>query len=412
MYNEIKQCRACGSLDLSEVFSLGAQPLANDFCAPGAERSGFAPLTVLLCVRCGLAQLSVVVKPEDLYRNYAYVTSDSHMMGRHFERLWADCSVSSDNRTVLEIGSNDGTFLKFCARNGAESVMGIEPATNLADIARSRGIHTLNDFFGSFSASAVAQTIPKVGMIFARHVFCHIADWLDFTRNLQLVADGQTQIFIEVPYVKDLLEKRQFDTIYHEHLSYLSIRAMKALLDNGPFCLRKIMHYDIHGGAIVLVLQRNGPGVHIDPSVAKYLEAEDISRQTWKEFSASASFQISMLGGYVEKLVRSGAKVVGYGASAKSTVWINACGFTRKDLHFVTDTTLQKQHRLIPGTDIPVLEPEALLREKPDYAILFAWNYAAEVLEKETILRQLGLKFIVPGPELRVIGIDPLPTAA
>ena len=421
MYHLVTNCRACnfgpaitapgtktaGNADrLQPVFSLGVQPLANDFRTESEERAGFAPLEVLLCPRCGLAQLSIVVRPEILYANYPYVTSKSQMMQEHFKRLWDDCSKLTTCKTVLEIGSNDGDFLAYCAANGAESVQGIEPSENLVATARKHGVMTLHAFFGSEAADVALQIMPKVGIIFARHVFCHVDDWDAFMRALQLVADKDTVVCIEVPYVMDQLEANSFDQIYHEHLSYLSIRAVRALLDSGPFHLRKILHYPIHGGAIVLVIQRRSSEIEPDESVSRYLSAEDITYQTWKQFGARCRVQIDELSRYVRQLADNGKRVVGYGASAKSTVWINACGFTKKEISCVYDCTPEKWYRYIPGTDIPVVHEGGFYVDNPDFAVLFAWNFAAECLSKQRKWLEGGGKFIVPVPSLRVIGID------
>lgn len=421
MYTLQTNCRACGygpahfapgtktagGIDqLQKVFSLGVQPLANDFCTAEMERAGFAPLEVLLCPRCGLAQLSVNVRPEVLYSRYLYVTSKSQMMQEHFKRLWDETSKLATCRNVMEIGSNDGDFLAYCHANGAESVIGIEPADNLAAEARKRGVPTICEFFGVDAAKLASQQMPRVGMIFARHVFCHVADWQGFMAALQLVADLDTVICIEVPYILDQLNTNSFDQIYHEHLSYLSIRAVQALLNGGPFHLRKILHYPIHGGAIVLVIQRRTAEAHPDESVRKYLAAEVITADTWREFSIRCTNLIGDLRSYVRDLAGNGKRVVGYGASAKSTVWINACGFTRKELACVYDCTPEKWYRYIPGTDIPIVHEGGFYVDNPDYAVLFAWNFAAECLAKQGPWIKGGGKFIVPVPALRVIGLD------
>ena len=421
MYTIQTNCRACGfgppvfatgiksassSEGLIPVFSLGVQPLANDFCTAEMERAGFAPLAVLLCPRCGLAQLSVNVRPHILYSRYLYVTSPSAMMRYHFERIWDDCSKLATGRTVVEIGSNDGAFLDFCRANGAEAVCGIEPAENLAGTSRGKGIETICDFFGPESASMALQAIPEVSMIFVRHVFCHVADWVAFMANLQLLARDKTLICIEVPYVMDLLKQCQFDTIYHEHLSYLSIRAIKALLNGGPFHLRKIVHYPIHGGAIMLIIERRSTGHDVDPSVNEHLGSEAITTDTWKEFGERADEMISDLRLCVKTIIAQGKRVVGYGASAKSSVWINACGFTKREISAVYDGTPEKWYRTVPGTNIPVVHEGGFYVDNPDYAICFAWNFLPEVLSKQSKWVEGGGHFIVPVPKLRVIGVD------
>jgi hypothetical protein len=418
VYSIHNRCRACnfgppilpggtkaGSTNdrLIPAFNLGVQPLANDFCTDGEERAGFAPLEVLLCPQCGLAQLSVVVNPEILYRkNYPYVTSKSDTMKQHFAALWADCFPLARTKTVLEIGSNDGDFLAFCRAHGAESVIGIEPAKNLAAAAEKQGIRTIHDFFGTMSAAMAGQAMPEVGMIFARHVFCHVPDWQAFMANLQLLAGPDTLICIEVPYVMDQLKALSFDQIYHEHCSYLSIRAIKALLNAGPFCLRDIRHYTIHGGAILLMIQRRQPSVVASKMVLDYLDAESATRETWEEFSAKSHDAIQKLRGLIKQLRKEGKRVVGFGASAKSTVWINAMGLTRADLACVYDCTPEKWYRYIPGTDIPVAHQGGFYVDDPEYAVIFAWNFAEEIMDKNRKWMEAGGSFIVPIPEAKI----------
>lgn len=423
MYKYVTNCRACGTgktqyapgikaassgVRLDPVFSLGVHPLANDFVPPDGEHRGFAPLEVLRCPKCGLAQLSVVVIPEILYGgHYLYVTSKSEMMQDHFSRIWLDASRRSERKTVLEIGSNDGHFLDYCRKHGAESVMGIEPAVNLAESARKQGIDTICDFFSETSAAMVKQSMPEVGMIFARHVFCHVDDWIGFMRNLQIVADDKTLIFIEAPYVMDQLASNSFDQIYHEHLSYLSIKPIVALLNHGPFQLQSVYHYTIHGGAMGLLIQRRSDTRKPDLGIEGYLSLEnDLSLQTWKDFDSRCRDLITSLKLYVNGLVEQGKRVVGFGASAKSSVWINACGFTRKQIQAVYDCTPEKWYRMIPGTEIPIVNEGAFYADAADYAVCFAWNFLPEILKNHEKWRAGGGKFIVPVPRLRVIGID------
>lgn len=423
MFTRVTNCRACGagpikfapgtktdgpSDKLEPVFSLGIQPLANDFVVPDGEHQGFAPLEVLLCPKCGLAQLSVVVRPDVLYGgNYPYVTSKSTMMHEHFERVWGDCCSLATAKSIVEIGSNDGDFLSYCREHGASYVHGIEPAQNLATTARAHDVSTICDFFTTESANLVLQAMPHIGIVVARHVFCHVDDWQGFMRNLSLIANQDTVIFIEVPYVMNQMTSNSFDQIYHEHLSYLSIRAFQALLNCGPFQLQEVYHYPIHGGAIGLVVQRRVEGRKPGPSVYAYLKNESIlGLGAWRDFSERSGMIIRGLGDTVRELVRDGKRVCGLGASAKSTVWINACGFTKREIYGVYDCTPEKWYRQIPGTQIPIINEGAFYADDPHYAVLFAWNFAAEIIAKNQKWLKGGGKFIVPIPRLRVIGID------
>lgn len=406
MYKPHTHCRACGYAapgpggtksptheQLLTVFDLGVQPMANDFAHDGEERAGHAPLKVLFCPRCSLAQLSVVVRPEELYRNYRYVTSNSDMMRTHFARLIADIKEETSKKDVLEIGSNDGNLLRVMQAQGFV-VSGIDPAENLAP--HDEDITTHVGFFGTVSARCLAT----YDIVIARHVFCHIPDWQDFMEALKFVTRPSGIVCIEVPYVGDLLTGCEFDTIYHEHLSYLSIKAMQALLEKSAFRLHRIIRYPIHGGALLLILRHKESPLMPDPSVEVQ---ENFTAESWREFSVEARAQIDRLRASVDTLVAQGNSVAGLGASAKSTVWVNACGFTRKQIRFIADSTPQKQFTFSPGSDIPIVDEGAIWRELPDYVVMWAWNYRDEILAKFAAPRDKGVKFIIPVPKISVV---------
>lgn len=394
MYKLHSTCRACGAKSLLPVIDFGFQPLANDFQAAADARAGAAPLKVLYCPACTLAQLSVVVDPAVLYSNYPYVTSPSQTMLDHFASLLRDLEEERGGTLgkVLEIGSNDGALLKFLESN-AESVTGVDPAANLVELAEAKGIQTHRTNW----CSAVADLLDcTYDTIIARHVFAHCDDWWDFIKALHLVSHANTVVAIEVPYAGDLLDKNQFDTIYHEHLSYVNLRAVNSLLLETPFYLAKVIRYPIHGGAMLLILRWRTAGAVPVPS-------DSIDSERWRNLNGRAREMMQSLRSMVKVLGGSKSyRVCGYGASAKSTIWLNGCGFTHQDLAFVHDVTPQKQGKLCPGTDIPIIGDRASL-ETCTHAVLFAWNFAAEIIAKEEPLRRQGLKFIVPVPELKII---------
>lgn len=411
MFTNHTQCRACGygksatpgtksgpTEKLTEVFNLGIQPLANDFCKDGQEHSGYAPLKVMFCPRCTLGQLSVVVRPDILYRHYTYVTSPSATMQHHFEQLHADILAEADGSNLLEIGSNDGALLEQFRKWGWD-VMGIDPAENLHRIAKARGVDSMCDLFREESAKTLS-TIMVPDVILARHVFCHADDWHDFVHGLELLAGKETVICIEVPYGVDTLANCEWDTIYHEHLSYLTLKSVVALLRDSNLRLCRVIRYAIHGGAIMLVIRSKNSDRGPDGELEKLLDEEKVTEETWGEFVASSVASQEAL----TRAVRECAgNVAALGASAKSTVWINACGFTRHDIRFISDSTPQKWWTTTPGSDIPVTDEGALLRELPGHTVCFAWNFADEILQKQELYRSKGGKFIIPVPKLRVL---------
>lgn len=388
---------------LVPVFSLGLQPLSNAFAKADEPQSAFYPLEVLFCPRCTLAQLSCTVPPATLYANYPYVTSKSATMQAHFKTLWEAIKLECEPKSMCEIGSNDGDFLEF-ARNNGVTVCGIDPAENLAEEASRRGLQTFRGVFDIPIAQMAWGAMPPINLVVARHVFCHVDDWGGFVKALDYLCKQDTLVVIEVPYVLDLLENVQFDTIYHEHTSYLSLKAMEFLLEGTPFHMHKVQRFPIHGGAIAVMLRRNDSGIEPHESVVRMLAAEDVTEKTWKDFSDAVRNKIWGLQELVRDLKIKGKTIVGYGASAKATVWLNACKFARKEISFVCDSTPQKQNRTVPGTDIPVTDEGALLRDLPQYAILFSWNYSREIIANNARWHELAIgHWIVPVPKLEIV---------
>lgn len=418
MYSIINHCRACGlgrpelsTLKIStaagpgsapqkliEILDLGVSPLANDFCGDGEERSGFAPLKLMWCPRCSLAQLSVVVNPTVLYKNYPYLTSHGQTMMEHFKLLTEDLLKECKRGSVIEIGSNDGTFLDHCLKQGFSSAIGIEPAENLCKIAKKNGITTRNEFFNERVARELSLEGVTPDLIVARHVFCHIDNWQEAIHALGLICGKETVIAIEVPYLPDTIKKCEWDQIYHEHLSYMTVKAFSHALEGSMLHIHATKKYTIHGGAIVLLLRRND-----SESTQCYLEPETLSLEDMRAFSEKAKDLPSELRKTIISLIGDGKSVVGYGASAKATQWIQACGFTRKHIKFVCDETLSKQWKCMPGSDIPVVDSGALTRELPDVAILFAWNFKKECINKEKIFQKNGGKWLIPLPQLEIV---------
>ncbi len=292
----------------------------------------------------------------------------------HFESLWGEIKTECEPDSVLEIGSNNGDLLKFARSKGASQVLGIDPAANLKPSDDS-GIMSICGMFDGISASIAHTAMPKVDVIVARHVFAHIDDWNGFVRHLDAVAQKDTLIVIEVPYLGDLLRGAEFDSCYHEHLSYVSIGSIEALLKHSPFHIHEVRHFPVHGGAIVFMLRRNDCDKQPFP-----LPFECIHPNAWDDFALRAQRRIDDLRFRVRTMAAYGMTIAGFGASAKSTVWLQACGLTNLEVNFIVDSTPQKQGRCSPGTSIPIV-PECEL-DDADVAINFAWNYTTDIKAK------------------------------
>lgn len=395
MYKHHTTCRACSGKDLSEVFSFGKpMPLANDFTLPDQDCQGFVPVRILRCSVCGLAQLGETVDPAILYKNYLYVTSNSQTMQRHFDRLVKDIISENGIGSLVEVGSNDGRFMKFADSKGFDPVLGIDPAENLACVMSRQVV----GFFNLESAELALIKIPKVDTILARHCFCH-QEWRPFMDAVAVLANPKTLVAIEVPYVKDMLARTEFDSAYSEHTSYMSLRAMAALLKGTAFHIHAVVKYGIHGGALLIMLRHNDSGIEPHLSADEYVGEENITEGDWFLFAVAARKKIEAIQKVVWQARSDGKIVSAFGASAKASVLINACGFTKKDIAFVTDNSPLKPGRLVSGTDIPIIEESQMLAEHPDYSLMAAWNFKAEILQKTAKWRGRGGRFIIPTAE-------------
>jgi len=411
MITERKHCRTCGSKNLKLILDLGKTALVNDFLKPEevANYKISLPLRVVLCTDCSLVQLADTVDPKILYSHYAYVTSTSKTMDEHLNNLMthllATARLGSGSK-VLEIASNTGVFLKKFKEQGCE-VLGIEPAGNIADVALATAIPTRKEFFNSDTAKKLKAEWGAADLILGRHVFAHIDDLKDLVAGLAEISHDETLIAFEVPYAVDFFEHAEYDTIYHEHLSYITVASIEALVKDSPFMLARIDHYPIHGGSILFHLRRRSSKMKPHASVAAALKNEKEMKlaepATWADFEKRVNHIRTELPALLRKLKSEGKRIIGYGASAKGNTLLNTCGITTKELDYIIDNTPFKQGKIAPGSWIPVRPPENLLRDQPDYALLLAWNFAPEIIKRETEFQKRGGRFIVPIPEPKIV---------
>jgi SAM-dependent methyltransferase len=411
MIHERTHCRTCGSRNLRLVLDLGNTALANDFLSPEEIRDyhTFLPLRVVLCPDCSLVQLADTVDPKILYSRYAYITSTSRTMDAHLNDQSTHLLSVGDfgaRPKVLEIASNTGVFLEKFKERGCE-VLGVEPAENICEVAVKSGIPTRGEFFNAASAGKIKQDWGVADLILGRHVFAHIDDLRDLLAGLEAVSHEETLIAFEVPYLVDFFEHTEYDTIYHEHLSYVSVRALAALVKDSPFMLSRIDHYQIHGGSILFHLRHRSSKMTGHESVAQALEMERRMKLaeplTWTKFTERVNHIRTELPALIRKLKSQGRRVIGYGASAKGNTLLNTCGLGAKELDFIIDNTPFKQNKVAPGSWLPIRPPEALLKEQPDYALLLAWNFAPEIVRRETEYQNHGGRFVLPIPEPQIM---------
>jgi novobiocin biosynthesis protein NovU/D-mycarose 3-C-methyltransferase len=411
MIQERTHCRTCGSPNLKLILDLGKTALANDFLEPNevADYKISLPLRVVLCTDCSLVQLGDTVNPKILYSHYAYVTSTSKTMDTHLNKMMTHLLSTARlgaGSKVLEIASNTGVFLKKFKEQGCE-VLGVEPAENIADVALATAIPTRKEFFNSATARKLKSEWGTADLILGRHVFAHIDQLKDLVAGLAEVSHEETLIAFEVPYVVDFFEHTEYDTVYHEHLSYIAARSVEALVRDTPLMLARIDHYPIHGGSILFHLRHRSSKATPHASVAQAIEKEKQLRlgepATWEAFATRVNHIRTELPALLRKLKASGKRIIGYGASAKGNTLLNTCGITASELDYIIDNTPFKQGKIAPGSCIPVRPPEQLLADQPDYALLLAWNFAPEIIKRETEFQKRGGRFIVPIPEPKIV---------
>lgn len=402
------ECRVCKGSDLTLILSLGEHPPVDNFTdAVRMKDEKRYPLDVYFCGTCNLVQLLDVVAEEELFHGeYAYFSSASKPLVDHF-LSYAE-SVKKDHlragELVVDIGSNDGILLQFFA--DTNRVLGIEPSANVAEIARGKGVETIDGFFTSAMAKKIVGTHGKAKVVTANNVFAHIDDIDEIVLGIQELLSDEGVFVSESHYLLDLVQKMEFDTVYHEHLCYFSVKPLQHLFERFGMEVFDVERVNVHGGSI-RVFARKKTGLPISPRVAELYELEKNTglhtREKFASFQKDADAVRDKLVSLVRGYRKEGKIVTAYGAPAKGNTLLNFCGFTADDIKYVTDTTPYKIGLLTPGSHIPVVSPDILKTETPDYILLLAWNYRDFILEKEAELRKRGAKFIIPIPAVEIV---------
>lgn len=400
-------CGICGSPNIDQVLDLGSMPLANAFVHEEdllSPELSF-PLAVNFCNNCSALQLSHVVNGEILFKNYHYETSASRPLVEHLQAL-ADEIVKkhteSPDDLVVEIGSNDGTLLSRI--KDRSRVLGVDPAENIAKIASKNGVPTIVDFFTRKVAKRIKLEMGEARVIVANNVMAHMDDIRSVFSAVKELLSPKGKFIFEVHWVGNLITKGGFDQIYHEHVYYHSLNALKFLTDSLGLVITDVALVPIHGESLRVYVGREGAS---SQAVSNFLNREIemglIKKETYLTFSKKIESNKNKLLQLLDGLKKDGKKIFGYGASAKGNTLLNYFKIGPKVLDYITDTTKAKQGTYTPGARIPVVSPEILKNELPDYMFLLSWNYADVILEKEKDLREKGVKFIIAVPEVRIV---------
>jgi methylation protein EvaC len=403
------ECRICGGT-LEEVLDLGMQPSANAFILPeetGAER--YFPLVVGMCRSCTMVQLTEEVPRELKYHDgYPYHASGSASHRAHFVRAaqrFLHTELTGADPFIVEIGCNDGVMLGAIADAGVRH-LGVEPAKGVAEIAMERGVQVLTDFFQAETAAGVRAAHGTADVIYGANTICHI-DYIEsvFRGVDTLLADGGVFVF-EEPYLGTIIERNAFDQIYDEHFFYFTVGSVRAMARRFGFELVDVEHTPLHGGEIRYTVARPGRRP-VARTVGEWL-ADERARgladpATVERFQQAVGAVRVDLVAMLRRLCAQGRRVVGYGAPGKSTTVTNYCGIGPDLIPFICDSTPSKQGRLVSGSHIPVRPPEAFRDPYPDYALLFAWNHAEEIMGIERTFRERGGRWITYVPDVRVV---------
>ena len=403
-------CRGCGAAELTPVLDLGPTPLANALLErPQLDQpEPTYPLELVFCPQCTLVQITYTVAPEELFGDYVYFSSFSDGMLAHAETL-VDELIAARRLTgtslAVEVASNDGYLLQHYQRCGIK-VLGIEPAANVAAVARKqRGIETLCRFFGLDLAQELRNRGTAADVLHAHNVLAHVADLGGFVSGIATLLKDDGLAVIEVPYVRDLIDRTEFDTIYHEHLCYFSLTALERLFRRHGLGIVDARRVEIHGGSLRIVA--GAPGGQVSPAVGALLGEEATRGMDCADYYCRFADDVRVLRDSLRQVLLDlkarGKRLAVYGAAAKGSTLLNTCGLNGGMFEFAADRSTVKQGRFTPGTHLPIVAPERLARDMPDYTLLLTWNFMDEILEQQQTYRARGGKFIVPIPRVRVV---------
>lgn len=407
----VMRCRFCGDKVEHTFADLGVSPLANSYVKPERldQMEPFYPLHVRVCARCFLVQLPQLATKEEIFEEYAYYSSYSDTWLEHC-RVYADAMIKRfglhEGSRVVELASNDGYLLQYFVQRHIP-VLGVEPAANVAEVARKRGINTVVAFFGEKAARQLAQDGWSADLIAGNNVLAHVPDINDFVEGIRILLKSDGVATIEFPHLMRLMLENQFDTIYHEHFSYLSFTTVERIFAKHGMKLFDVQELPTHGGSLRIFATHEGDMSKVQTEAVRELRQreEEAGLLTLAPYLAFEERVVQTKRRILQFLIEAkerGKHIVGYGAPAKGNTLLNYCGVRADFLDYTVDRNPHKQGRFLPGVRIPIYGPERIRETRPDYLLILPWNIRDEIVQQMSHIREWGGKFVVPIPEVQV----------
>jgi 2-polyprenyl-3-methyl-5-hydroxy-6-metoxy-1,4-benzoquinol methylase len=404
-------CRFCDSLLTKTFLDLGISPLSNSYLNSEQinHKESFFPLHAFVCDKCFLVQLEEFETPDNIFSNYVYFSSYSETWLKHakdFVNMMTSRFKINTQSNIIEIASNDGYLLQFFKDNNIP-ILGIEPAINVAKIAKKKGIPTITKFFGKNTANELLQSKIQADFLIGNNVFAHVPNLNDFVSGLKTLLHPEGIITLEFPHLLQLIRNNQFDTIYHEHFSYFSFITVQKILSFHKLTIFDVEELSTHGGSLRIFVCHDDKNFSLGDNVQTLIQKEQKfgldKIETYVKFQKNIDDLKNNLQEFFISSKKGNKTMIGFGAPAKGNTLLNFCEIGKDFLDYVVDNSPHKQGLYLPGTHIPIFSPQKIHETKPDYVIILPWNLKDEIIEQTSFIKEWGGKHVVLIPQIEIM---------